>query len=635
VRLTRLIIVSASLLLAAAATAAAQAQARPDALTERIRAELPTLGVPGVVWAIVSGDSTTTGAAGIRDLATGKRITPDARVQLGSVTKTLLATGVLQLATRGLVDLDAPLARYLSDLPIDNPWESTDPIRVRHLLDHSSGLGDAHLWQVFSANTSPDLPLRNAIARKGQTIRLQARPGQRFSYSNTGFLLLGVLIEARTGERYEQWLDRELLAPLGMSQSSFAWTTQVGPQADTTMAMGHFEGGTPQPSYAIPVRPASQFATTARDMARFARFLMNDGRVNGSVLVDSALLAAMGRPRDTDAVRAGLPNGYALGLQSRERWGVVTHCHTGNIGTFRAILCLAPAAQRAFFASYNSDPESAPWDRVDSLLAAELQLPRLPAPSPARIAQESAQRWSGWYTQRPTRFEQFAYLDAVGSLTRVEVSDTLIRLSPTGGARRVLAPSGGRLWRVVERRGVTHALLEGEGGALSITDGTRTLDRVPVLSVYVRWASAVLGLVALLLILLRGLWVSVQAWRAGALRREPLWWTTLSVVAMLVAAAGLAGQGFLAIGDRTASSVGLAVGSVGLVVAVGLSVVHLGLAVWRGGVVWVGRRGQVFDLLVALGLAQWVVVLVWWELDLDLDLTRFRGARVVGISSGC
>jgi CubicO group peptidase (beta-lactamase class C family) len=161
---------------------AVEAQAPP---AERVRPQLRELGVPGMTWSLVRDDTVVLGAAGVRDAATGVAITPATRVQAGSVAKLVLATGVLQLVTRGALRLDAPIADYLPDLPIDNPWDATSPIRVRHLLDHTSGLGDAHLWQVFSRRTSPDLPLREALTRRGTRLAAQAEPGARVSYSNT------------------------------------------------------------------------------------------------------------------------------------------------------------------------------------------------------------------------------------------------------------------------------------------------------------------------------------------------------------------------------------------------------------------------------------------------------------------
>jgi CubicO group peptidase (beta-lactamase class C family) len=591
--------------------------ARDSSLTASVSRALHDVAVPGTVWAIVRGDSTQLGAAGIRDVATRTPMTVDTRVQLGSVTKTLLATGVLMLVTRGQLALDEPVASYLPNLPIANPWQASAPITVRHLLDHTSGLGDAHLWQVFSTQTSPDLPLRDAIARAGATLRVQSRPGTRFSYSNTGYTLLGLLIEAVAGERYEAYLDRELLAPLGMSHSSFAWQSQVGQMADMTMAMGHFDDGTRQPSYGLATRPAAQFATTAGDMARFARFLMSDGRVlhgdSTRVLVRGALLAAMGKPNGTDAARAGLPLGYGLGLQSRERWGLMTQCHVGNIGTFRAILCILRDQQRAFFASYNSDPEDARWDHVDSLLAAALHAEPTqynPAASVTAPNDAGVTSWNGWYVPRPTRFEQFAYLDALTPF-RVAVYGDSLTLIPLGGTARHLERRHGMTWAAPGRAWPTHVLLA-VGPDRQLSDGQRTLERVSTARTWWRWISAAVGACCVLLLLLRGVVLTVQR----KSMRDPMSWPVVSLLPLALGVAGLLRQPFLAIGDMRWPSVMLAVGS-GLLLATTIgAALATGIRVWRFRHTALGaiapQRG--FDGVVIVGAAQWLMTLALWGL---------------------
>src|SRR5690606_33140698 len=150
--------------------------------------------------------------------------------------KTLIATGLLQLVTAGQVDLDAPVVRYLPALHMPNRWQATDPVRVRQLLDHTAGLDDIRLWQMFSTRATPDTPLLDAFSRDPSLLVIRTPPGTRFSYSNMGYTVAGMVIEAVTGERYETWLDRELLHPLGMHDSTFGFTTQVGPDADPRLA---------------------------------------------------------------------------------------------------------------------------------------------------------------------------------------------------------------------------------------------------------------------------------------------------------------------------------------------------------------------------------------------------------------
>src|SRR5690606_11146471 len=124
--------------------------------------------------------------------------------------------------------------------------------------------------------------------------------------------------------------------PLGMRQSSFRFESQAGPDADAQLAMGHFEDGATQASVPLHLRPAGQFTTTAADMGLFARMLMSNGEIDGQPFIASTLLRAMGRPTTTEAVAAGLLDaGYGLGLNSRDRHGVIGNCHVGTAIGFR------------------------------------------------------------------------------------------------------------------------------------------------------------------------------------------------------------------------------------------------------------------------------------------------------------
>jgi CubicO group peptidase (beta-lactamase class C family) len=600
----------AALLPGAGRTLAAQASGS-DQLAAAVARALVEEGLVGASWALVTPEEVVLGAAGVRDLQTRVPLSPHDRMQVGSVAKTILATGVLVLVTEGRVNLDAPLATYLPDVHLDNPWATDAPVLVRHLLDHTSGLGDVRLWQVFTLRGDPNAPLRDGLGTK--PLRVATPPGSRFSYSNVGYLLLGMVIESVTGVRYEQWLDGHLLKPLGMTRSTAAFVTQVGPGGDTTLAMGHFEGGASGPSFAWPVRPASQFTTTPADMATFARFLMSDGTVDGRPLIATELLLAMAAPTTTEAARAGLSTGYALGLMQRERWGITGRCHLGNSGTFRGILCLYPEHQRAFFAAFNSDPETANFDRVDSLLAAALGVPPTIA-TPVAAPRVDPSAWEGWYALHPTRFLQFAYLDALGGITRVRWDGQRLTLRPVQGTARELTPMGAALFRVEGRQGSSHVLYRSADGAPVISDGMRTLERVAPWRVVWRWVSAAAGTAALLGLLIMSVIRATSAWRRGRVRDEPLRWTAGALLLLCSAPLLYLGESFLAIGDPTPANLVMALAT-GLVP---LAMVASLVGRVRGGL---GHRTARVELLMLVGALQWCLVLAAWGL-LPLMLWR-------------
>lgn len=567
----------------------------------------------GATWALVVADRTTVGAAGFNDMRQRTPMAAEDRVQVASVTKTLLATGVLRLVTEGRVRLDAPVSSYLPDVAIENPWSDTAPLRVRHLLDHTGGLDDARMWQVFSLRADPDAPLRAGLARDGRAVPVRHPPGERFSYSNTGYLLLGMLIESVTGERYETWLGRELLAPLGMARSSFGFVTQAGAQRDPGLAMGHFDPETASASVPSFVRPATQFTTTAADMAQFARFLMGDGRVGGRTLVDGALLRAMAVPTTTEAARAGLAAGYALGLLRRDRHGRVGRCHVGNQGNFRAVLCLFPEHGRAFFAAFNTDPEDANFGRVEGMLVEALGVPETPEQAAQAPAVDPA-AWEGYYRQRPVRFAQFGYVDELTGITRLEWTGAALSLKALGGRERDLVPVGGALFRTQDRREATHVLMVSADGRRLVGDGLRTLEQVAPISVYAHWASAAAGVAALLYLLLAGAIRSVRAIRRGAWHAEPLRWPAACLALMLVAPSLFLAQSYLELGDPTPANLAVAA----LTAALPLALLLAGAQLIRTGL---QARIARIDLVVLVAALQWTAVLASWGM-LPLQLWR-------------
>ena len=446
---------AAALLLGGAGGAAAAPPNLEAELARIVREEQLT----GLAWAAVSPDAPVAlGAAGLKDASVAMQA--GTRVHVGSVAKVVVAIGVLRLATEGRLALDAPVAGLLPNVRFDNRWAATRPVRVSHLLAHTAGLENARLSQVFSLRARPDTSLREALV---EPLRVATPPGSRFSYSNVGYTLLGMVIEAVTRQRYEAWLDAQVLRPLGMADSTFEFVTQA---ADDRLAMGHFDRGVPQAAVPAFLRPAMQFTTTAADMATFARFLMGDGRVGGQPFVDASLLARLSAPEGTDAAAAGLALGHGLALHGRDRHGAFGACHSGTTVGFRAMLCIFPADRKAYFYAANIDSEDARYDRLDAALVGALR-PEPPPRPPARTT-VGLSEWEGYYVPRSNGIVPFAYADTLFHALRLEFSGGALRVRSQSGTR-ILEPLGGALFRAQDRNVPSHALVVS-------ADGTRVLE---------------------------------------------------------------------------------------------------------------------------------------------------------------
>jgi CubicO group peptidase (beta-lactamase class C family) len=557
-------------------------------------------GLTGATWALISPDGDSSGAAGLANADSGALMTADNRVHVGSVTKTVLAMGVLRLITEGQLSLDTPVSALLPGLDIDNPWAATDPVRVAHLLAHTAGLDNLRFWQAFSLKPTADTPLTAAFAGDPSLLRVRTRPGSVYSYSNMGYGLLGIVIESVTRERYEHYLDTSLLRALGMRDSSFEFVSQTGTQNDERLAMGHFENGRTQSAVATYLRPAGQFTTTVSDMILFARFLMGDGSINGEVFIAPELLGALDRPQGTDATLAGLHMGHGLALARRDRHGVVGMCHPGTAVGFRAMLCLYPQQGKAFFVAVNTDSETADYNRLDALLLTALNVAGSPQKTSSVDAAENMSAWQGIYILSPNNMERFAWIDEVFNFLWVSWDGKHITLKPFASAARELTPAGGLLFRATDRTITSHVFFEsGEGGHV-ISDGLHNYEKTPLLKMLLQWLSLIAGLLGIVWIFLMGMVRIIT----GRFHRPVLFLLPfISVSALFIPFPFFYLQSFLQIGDLTVASALLALVTGLLPLAMGV-----GIAVYFRQ----GAKGTLafLDVIACFAVLQWAVLLM-------------------------
>lgn len=564
-------------------------------------------GLAGAVWSEILPDGTVkVGASGLRDAAKQVPMQADTRMQVGSVGKVALALGVLRLISEDKLTLDTPLQQVLPELALRNPWLASDPVRIRHLLAHTSGLDNVRFWQAFSLQPAPDTPLAEAFDGGGNLLRVRTRPGSRYAYSNMGYGLLGMVIEKVTGQPYERYLDAQLLQSLGMADSTFAFVSQTGAQADPRLAMGYFEHGVAQPAVPQYLRPAAQFTTTAADMAKLAQFLMGDGKLQGTQFIDLALMGALSEPAGTDAAQAGLATGHGLALALRDRHNVVGACHPGTAVGFRAMLCIYPEQDSAFFVAFNTDAERADYERFNRLLLRDLELP-LRAPAPQGTPAPTVENWQGVYVPSPSAMASMAWVDAVFGFTRVKWDGESLFLIPFQGEPKELEPVGGLLFRASDRSTASHVLMQ-EDGKHVLSDGLRSYERASMLRMLVLWGSLALGAAGLLYVLVVGLWRAALR-RLG--RGDHLFAPLLSLLALLLPLPFFYFQSYLRLGDVTVASVLLTVATAALPLATAFGLARC----WRSrGTAAEAGSWAKWDWVALLAALQLLLVLAWWGL---------------------
>lgn len=321
------------------ATAATTTPANPapdlDGLHQALQGVV-TAGSPGA-FAQISDSSGVGGteSVGTGDLTTNSPVDPQGQFRVGSITKNFTAVLVLQLVAQHKVDLDAPAAGYLAPgvLPADSP------ITVRELLNHTSGLYDY-------TNDLPGILVGDTITGYQQfrysvyqpqdqvaqslTHGLQFTPGSKYAYSNTNFVVLGMLVEHLTGRPYAQVLKDRILAPLGLTHTRFIvpQTGIGGPHAigyltddDRTKPMLDATAET-----ASWIWTAGAAISSTADLNRYWRAL------TGGRLLPAAQLAEMEAMTPVDAT-----SGYGLGMrQYTLSCGTQVYGHDGIVEGYQS-----------------------------------------------------------------------------------------------------------------------------------------------------------------------------------------------------------------------------------------------------------------------------------------------------------
>jgi len=284
---------------------AAHWQHRLETLAARHKVPGATLGI----LRLGDEDELVTAAYGVTSTATGVPVTADTVFQIGSITKVWTTTLAMQLVDEGKLDLDTPLAEVLPELRLHDD-DVTAAVTLRHLVTHTSGIdGD-----LFTDTGRGDDCLEKYLAELRAVP--QAHPlGATWSYCNSGFVLLGRVIERLTGTTWDQALRDRLGMPLGLTHTVTLPEEALLHRA----AVGHLaEPGAdpaPAPTWGLPrsMGPAGLVTATAADVLAFARLHLTDGLAADGTRVLSAASAAAMRDERTE-----LPDPYTLG----DSWGL-------------------------------------------------------------------------------------------------------------------------------------------------------------------------------------------------------------------------------------------------------------------------------------------------------------------------
>ncbi len=333
---------------------------------------------------------------GYADLEHDVPLTDASVFYLASVSKQFTAAAVLLLAGEGKLSIDDDVRKFLPELP-----DYGKRMTLRHLLHHTSGVRDYELLLQLEGRENDRLTNADMLWLLAHQRALNFAPGSAFAYSNSGYVLLSIVVERVSGLSFWAFMKDRIFDPLGMEASSVA-------QDHSRVVPGRAVGYATRPDGTLRISMNSRdytgpgnVMTTIRDLARWdANFYAP--RVGGQALVDGL--------RTRDNLEDGKPSSYAMGLGIGESLGRPFEIHSGGAWGYRTVLARYPGDRLAVAVLCNdaSAKPSELAEQVARVLLPATETPTSPAPATAVTAPAPSPAATGPFEVKPAELAQYA-----------------------------------------------------------------------------------------------------------------------------------------------------------------------------------------------------------------------------------
>ncbi|MEM9498236.1 MAG: serine hydrolase domain-containing protein [Pseudomonadota bacterium] len=340
-----------------------QSACASDALQARLKELLNQSTIPSVSYAVVEDGEVTL----IEELQNEGTDREEGAFRVGSLSKTVTTLLLMTLVDEGLLDLDTRVDSVLPDVQIANPWADTDPLRLVHLLEQTSGLpGTSH---ADHASVEPDYTAMDYATHSAHKLRWP--PGRYFSYANGNHTLAAAMAEAVTGLPFDTLVKDRVLGPLGMISSSFDLTDP----AVGRVRVSYDTNGEREAQWHLSVRPSGALVSPIDDLARLLVFL-SDPQIGP---VSRQTVARLRDPQSSLAARDGYKHIYGLGFFGFIAGGQMFWGHWGRIDGFQTTLGTLPDQKSGFVLVANGADRRVFHDMRETLAAhVARNIPALP-----------------------------------------------------------------------------------------------------------------------------------------------------------------------------------------------------------------------------------------------------------------
>jgi CubicO group peptidase (beta-lactamase class C family) len=455
--------------------------------------------LPGAGIALVSnGQLLWCGGIGKADLAFGRDINCDTEFRVGSISKSFVALALLKLQEEGKINLEARLQDVAPEVPVKNPWESTNPVRIVNLLEHTAGFDDMQASEVYNFKDPYDFSLLETFKRFQEPQDVRWPPSTRMSYSNPGFGIAGYLIEKTARKPFDQYIRETILRPLGMTNADFPFTDANKPLLATP-----YDGNPPHalPGYPfIYLRPAGDLKASPGELAKLVQFLLRRGKSGDAQIVKPESIIRMETVESTLAAKNGLRLGYGLANYTEVVGGVVTHGHDGGIDGFISTYRYMPEQNWGYVVLLNSTQSYQSILDLNALaidfLSKDFPKPQQPAVS---VSAADLEKFAGYYAPRAPRSQFLSFIEDLTGGLRIRVINGQLTRSTLFGKPEPLLPVGKNFFREEKEPEATSVFITDSTGNMALSgqglEGFSYGERTAIAWTYARIALLILCVV--------------------------------------------------------------------------------------------------------------------------------------------
>ena len=312
-------------------------------------------GVKGIAVSIIDGDrEPVILTSGFADIEARSLVTRDTQFRFGSVAKIFVAMSIMKLVEEEKLSLQDRVYSIAPEIEFNNPFSATHPLRVHHLLNHSTGWDAMRFAENIPIEPHP-ISLRDAINQYPASRESRWPPGSRIAYNNTGYLVGAYLVEKLSGTTYESFVQQHFLSPLGMQNTGFFYTDDYRKNAATL-----YLGDKPLPYAHLNNRPAGGINSNIQDMSRLVQFLLRQGRDNAEQVLSAQAMDIMQTPGGSLPTSMGLEVTHLQGLQQFNANGFTLFGHEGSVRGGSALLIYQPELNQGYVIAVNGEGPAIP-----------------------------------------------------------------------------------------------------------------------------------------------------------------------------------------------------------------------------------------------------------------------------------